>query len=152
MIKSSTTVSTSSSSIATTTTTVSAKEPNELNLFLRADGKYAIKVLLGFDQKIDTADVSRFFVRFLHSLNPSLSKKDPLFLRSENSTKRIELESVDDSKRELSKITTDPDALFFDFNPLKFNLFYRAVDWARRTPVWSDYEHFVISNNNNKGF
>lgn len=102
--------------------------------------------------KLDSNEVANKFQKFLLSLDQTIhSKKDSRLLMTDDCQSRLTLKTVKTADRDISSISCDPDAIFFNVDNSKLNLIYRAVYWARRTPVWSDVDFFVISNNNNKG-
>ena len=139
----------SSSSISSIAT---ASSLQGLDIFLRPDSKYSINVILRTHSKMDSNDVGYKFMRFLRSLDPTIhSKNDPRLLMTDDNQSRLTIESVKNHARDISSISSDPDTIFYNMDTSNFHLIYRAVNWSRRTPVWSDVDFFVISNNNNKG-
>lgn len=86
------------------------------------------------------------------SQNDSIrSLEEPRLHTTEDNDQRLTIESVKYAQREITAITSDPESVYFNLKAETFNLIYRAADWARRTPVWSDFALFVIQNFNNKG-
>jgi hypothetical protein len=69
---------------------------------------------------------------------------------TEDNQKRLSIDSVKNSDRDITAITTDPEAVHFNMDSSKFHLIFRAANWARKTPVWSDIDFFVIVNNQQK--
>lgn len=135
----------SSSSLTPIETSSDQSTVNEF--FVRKDFRYSLRICMRYPHYIDTTEVADFFLEFLMSQDQTISSlEDPRLLKSEFNEDRLRIENVKYAKREITSITSDPDAVYFNLDTDSFNLIFLAADWARRTPIWSDYASFVLEN------